>query len=156
MQGCPDFFDSVPVCPFSPYLATFEGFANGISHHPGFNIECENEGMDRPASLSVRNRGPRLDTGVNSAGVELRNIPPSGRPSAESVSNISVPNGHTEIQRESSSIHRTRDFTENDLNNSDARSEVTVVPRSLRTWDVAALIINKMVRFQKVQFQQML
>ncbi|CRG91397.1 Low-affinity methionine permease [Talaromyces islandicus] len=101
--------------------------------------------MDQPANLSVRNRGLRPEIQVNSTGVELRSIPPPGSPTAESVSNISNPSGHIEVRRQSTSISRNRDFAEYGINDYDSGSQETVVLRSLRTWDVAALIINKMV-----------
>jgi hypothetical protein len=84
----------------------------------------------------------------------LGDIPLSGNTAVEYVSNSNIPNGHTEIHRPLSSHSRIGDSTENYQNDDssiyDTGSDVTVVTRSLRTWDVAALIINKMVRIQKV------
>ncbi|GAM42072.1 F-box domain and ankyrin repeat protein [Talaromyces pinophilus] len=105
--------------------------------------------MDRPTSSSIRNRGERPAILVNSAEVELSDIPPPGSPAAESVGNVDIINGNTELRRQLSSHSRNREFTENDRNDDssiyDTVSDVTVVTRSLRTWDVAALIINKMI-----------
>lgn len=107
--------------------------------------------MDRPIGSSICNRGARPAILVNSAEVELSDIPPPGSPEAESVGNVDIINGHTELRRQLSSHSRNRESTENDRNDDssiyDTVSDVTVVTRSLRTWDVAALIINKMVRF---------
>ena len=107
--------------------------------------------MDQPTNSSIRNRGERPAILANSAEVELSDIPPPGSPAAESVGNVDIINGHTELRTQLSSHSRNRESTENDRNDDSSIygtvSDVTVVTRSLRTWDVAALIINKMVRF---------
>jgi hypothetical protein len=114
--------------------------------------------MDRPTSSSMRNRGQRPIILGNSTNVELRGISPSGIPAAESVDNGNIPDGHVELRRQLPSQFRTRNSTENDQDDDssiyDTGSDVTVVTRSLRTWDVAALIINKMVRFQKLSYHR--
>lgn len=108
--------------------------------------------MERPTSLPIRNRGQGPDILANSTSIELGDIPPSGNTAVDYMSNINIPNGHTEIHRPLSSHSRIGDSTENYQNNDssiyDTGSDVTVVTRSLRTWDVAALIINKMVRIR--------
>ncbi|KUL89231.1 hypothetical protein ZTR_03751 [Talaromyces verruculosus] len=105
--------------------------------------------MDRPTSSSIRNRGERPAILVNSAEVELSDIPPPGSPAAESVGNVDIINGHAGLRRQLTSHSRNRESTGNDRNDDssiyDTVSDVTVVTRSLRTWDVAALIINKMI-----------
>lgn len=111
--------------------------------------------MDHLASSSVRNRGQRPDIVIHSAEVELSDIAPPASPGAKSVGNDNTPDGYAELRRQLSPQTRNGDYTETDQNevssNYDTVSDVTVVTRSLRTWDVAALIINKMVRFRTKQ-----
>lgn len=107
--------------------------------------------MERSTSSSIRNREQRPVFLVNSAEFELSNIPPPQSRAFDSVSKVAIPNGHAQFREQLTSHSQTGDSTENDRNDNfslhDTGSDVTVVTRSLRTWDVAALIINKMVRF---------
>lgn len=109
--------------------------------------------MDHPTSSAIHNRGERPSLLFNSTEVELSDIPRLESPVAESVGKVNNPNGHAELHRDLSLHTRTENSIRNDRNDDsslyDTRSDVTVVTRSLKTWDVAALIINKMVRFRK-------
>lgn len=102
--------------------------------------------MNGNTSLPGCNGSQRPETQVYSSSIELYDASPSRSHTADSLRNTSIQSGHTDVSRQSTSMsHQSRNFAENDQNDDDRRSELTVVTRTLRTWDVAALIINKMV-----------